>query len=459
MLMGYAMEKVVNPFDSNDFLVLPDNTFIAKMKNPVRLQDVRMQIMKSLENPIGTKSLSVIASEKTRCNPQAKAVIVVSDNTRPVPYKGEEGILMPIICTLMSSGFSTSSITVVIATGTHKAMSEGQIHEMIDEEVFSLGIKVVNHDSKDVDNLTKIGLTSRGTRVTVNSIYMQADLKILTGLVESHFMAGVSGGRKSVCPGIIGEESTYVFHGPEFMESDEARNMNLFGNPVHEESLEIAHLAGVDFIVNVTLDSDFHVTGVFSGDLDSAHLAAVEKLKESVCVKVPYMADVVITHAGYVGINHYQCAKCAVAALEIVKENGSLIILSNTTDRLDPVGNITYRVCLSLLHLIGVEKFSSLIKSPDWTFVPDQWEVQQWGKVLKRIPEENLFLYSPLFRKKDFEIIPGIDASALIHTCCDASYQKAIDSSLSIISKREGKAIEDLRIVYLEDGPYEVPFL
>lgn len=81
MLMGYAMEKVVNPFDSNDFLVLPDNTFIAKMKNPVRLQDVRMQIMKSLENPIGTKSLSVIASEKTRCNPQAKAVIVVSDNT------------------------------------------------------------------------------------------------------------------------------------------------------------------------------------------------------------------------------------------------------------------------------------------------------------------------------------------------------------------------------------------
>ena len=151
MLMGYAMEKVVNPFDSNDFLVLPDNTFIAKMKNPVRLQDVRMQIMKSLENPIGTKSLSVIASEKTRCNPQAKAVIVVSDNTRPVPYKGEEGILMPIICTLMSSGFSTSSITVVIATGTHKAMSEGQIHEMIDEEVFSLGIKVVNHDSKDVD--------------------------------------------------------------------------------------------------------------------------------------------------------------------------------------------------------------------------------------------------------------------------------------------------------------------
>ena len=416
--MGYAMEKVVNPFDSNDFLVLPDNTFIAKMKNPVRLQDVRMQIMKSLENPIGTKSLSVIASEKTRCNPQAKAVIVVSDNTRPVPYKGEEGILMPIICTLMSSGFSTSSITVVIATGTHKAMSEGQIHEMIDEEVFSLGIKVVNHDSKDVDNLTKIGLTSRGTRVTVNSIYMQADLKILTGLVESHFMAGVSGGRKSVCPGIIGEESTYVFHGPEFMESDEARNMNLFGNPVHEESMEIAHLAGVDFIVNVTLDSDF-----------------------------------------YVGINHYQCAKCAVAALEIVKENGSLIILSNTTDRLDPVGNITYRVCLSLLHLIGAEKFSSLIKSPDWTFIPDQWEVQQWVKVLKRIPEENLFLYSPLFRKKDFEIIPGIDASTLIPTCFDASFQKAIDSSLSIISKREGKAIEDLRIVYLEDGPYEVPFL
>ena len=171
------------------------------------------------------------------------------------------------------------------------------------------------------------------------------------------------------------------------------------------------------------------------------------------------MEDVVITHAGYVGINHYQCAKCAVSALEIVKENGSLIILSNTTDRLDSVGNITYRVCLSLLHLIGAEKFSSLIKSPDWTFIPDQWEVQQWVKVLKRIPEENLFLYSPLFRKKDFEIIPGIDASTLIPTCFDASFQKAIDSSLSIISKREGKAIEDLRIVYLEDGPYEVPFL
>ena len=300
------MISVPNPLSSRfTNLNLPDNTFIAHMSTPKRVENVEEELNKALNAPINSKSLFEIATDKKREKSNAKACIVVSDNTRPVPYKGEDGILIPVIDTLNKAGYQDSDITILVATGMHRAMGENELRAMIDERVFERGIKIVNHDADDKANLTFVGKTARGTDAFIDSLYMSSDLKILTGLVESHFMAGASGGRKSICPGLIGKESTYIFHGPELMADTMSRDLVIKGNPVHEESLAVAKLAGADFIVNVTLDHDFKITGIFAGELESAHLAAVEKIRESVETEIPAKADIVITHGGFVGINHY----------------------------------------------------------------------------------------------------------------------------------------------------------
>ena len=447
--------KVQNPLgkDYKD-IVLPDHTFVAHMKDPVVVENPREVIMASLKNPIASESLEVIAKAKKK--PGAKAVIVVSYNTRPVPYKGESGILLPIVQILMDCGYGASDITVLVATGMHRPMTEDELKNMIDAKVFELGIKVVNHEPKNKARLVTIGKTRRGTNVTIDSIYMEADLKIATGLVESHFMAGASGGRKSICPGVIGEESTFIFHGPELMGSPDSRDLLIEGNPVHEESLEIAKMAGVDFICNVTLDHSFKITGVFSGDLEKAHEKAVEKIRETVEVPVPQKADIVITHAGFVGINHYQVAKCGVASLGALKDGGYLISIADCTDKGHVIGSVNYRVTLTLLKLLGPEKFIQLLKSPDWVFLPEQWQVQMWARVFRVTSQDNYYFYAPQIDSSWFDSIPGNDVRKL--GCIDDEaydYNKAIELAISDIEKRTGKNRKDLTITFIKEGHYE----
>ena len=456
--------KVTNPLGKQyDDLILPDHTYTIKMQAPKALDGVREAILDSFENPIASKSLKAIAQEKLAKNPQAKAAIIVSDNTRPVPYKGDEGILLPILETLFSIGYDKSNITILIATGTHRAMSDKEIAKMIDERVINSGVAIVNHDCKDEKSLAYLGESSRGTRIMVNKLYVEADLKIATGLVESHFMAGASGGRKAVCPGLIGEHSTFVFHGVPLMADPASRDLNIEGNPVHEESLEVAKVVGVDFLVNVTLDHDFKVTGVFSGDLDKAHLAAVAKISETVRVPAPKAADVVITHGGFVGMNHYQCAKCAVASLGVLKKGGYLVIIADTTDEGNVVGGINYITTLALLKLQGAEGFLKTIGSPDWTFLPEQWQVQMWAKVFDRIEQDHMILYSPSLDDIWWPGLPGINGKQFLPKADQEnpgsdSFTKMISGAIAHIEKETKKKAEDLSIVYISDGPYVIPY-
>ena len=449
-----------NPFGpSFGDLQIPDNTFIAHMEGASPMANPGKAILESLSAPIASESLAKIAKGKKDAKKAAKAVIVVSDNTRPVPYKGEEGILMPVIDTLMDAGFKADEITVLIATGMHRPMAEGEIRSMLDSRVFDLGIKVVNHEPKNDARLSFLGMTKRGTKVMIDSVYTEADLKIATGLVESHFMAGASGGRKAICPGIIGEESTFIFHGPALMDDENSRDLVIEGNPVHEESLEVARMAGVDFIVNVTLDHSFHVTGVFSGDLEKAHLAAVEHIRKDVEVAIPAQADIVITHAGFVGINHYQAAKCGVASLGALKKDGYLITIANCTDQGNVIGSANYRTALALLHLDGPDKFNKLLRSPDWVFLPEQWQVQEWAKVFRRIPENHYYFFAPQIPHREFDLLPGIDIRTLGNEDEKDKnvYSRMVELAISDIEKRTGKKREDMKIIYIADGPYEIP--
>jgi nickel-dependent lactate racemase len=440
-------------------LHLPDRTDVYAMAAPAVLTNPGAAIREALDDSINSPGLDQLIREKLKTKPDFRTVIVVSDNTRPVPYRGESGILWPVVERLLRQGIAPQQISILVATGTHRAMTEAELKQMLEPAIFELGIAVFNHNCHDESNLVYLGATRRGSRIWINRRYMEADLKILTGLVESHFMAGVSGGRKSVCPGLIGEASTYVFHGAPMLASPFACDLNLEGNPCHEEALEVAKKAGADYIINVTLDRSFQLTGVFAGELEAAHLKAAERVKAYAAIPVEREYDIVITHAGFVGINHYQAAKAAVAAIPLLKAGGWLIEVAEHTDR-HPVGSPKYQTVLHLLKLMGSENFNRLLLSPDWSFIPEQWQVQMWAKVFAKIPMDHYIYYSPRLSERDFQMIPGLDGNLLLppqkrYAQTPNNVAALIEAALQHIRLKSDQI--DLAVAFLQDGPYGIP--
>jgi len=441
---------------------LPDNTEILSTEQPKPLSNPAFFIQKALIDSISCPSLDQIIKQKLKKTPQAKTVIVISDNTRPVPYKGKAGILWPILEKILSHNIPEERILILVATGTHRPLSEKELREMLDPRVFGHRIPIKNHNCRDKNNLAYLGETSRGSSVYINRDYMEADIKILTGLVETHFMAGASGGRKSICPGLIGEESIYIFHGAPMLASPKANDLIINDNPCHQEALEVAKKAGADYILNVTLDQDFKLTGVFAGDLEEAHKQAVKQIIKYVTIPLDKEYDIVVTHAGFVGINQYQTAKAAVVAIPALKPNGKLIMIANNNDK-DLIGSEKYKAVLHLLKIIGAKQFNHLILSPDWTFIPDQWQVQMWTRLFSKIPPENFIYYSPRLSFNDYKIIPGVDGNIFLPR--SERYKDNFKNAAQVIEKAVEAAIyelksagqEKIRIAYLADGPYGVP--
>ncbi|HEC04512.1 MAG TPA: nickel-dependent lactate racemase, partial [Phycisphaerales bacterium] len=383
------------------------------------------------------------------------AVVVVSDNTRPVPYGGPNGILAPIIETLKDN--SVGDITILVGCGTHRPMAEAELRDMLGDSAFQDGVEVINHVSTDETMLRSIGKTDRTPDVKVNRHYLDAQLKIATGLVEPHFMAGFSGGRKAICPGVCGRSVTYGLHSASILNEERSTNLVLDGNPCHAEALRIARMAGVDFIVNVTIDNNKKITGVFAGELEQAHMAAVEHLRSYATIPIKKRYDVVITQAGDVGVNHYQCVKAVFEASRVAKPDGKVILLGNLTDP-DPVGNPNYKDMLRLAIRLGADGYLERILSPDWTFVPDQWEVQMWAKAYRRLagPKE-IYICAPQIEDCPQDSLPETNVAAqnkrlpgeLNMDFARRITQKTIDQLIRSTGEKE--------TLVLPDGPYAVP--
>ena len=295
-------------------LELPDHVAVLEPARLPPLTSVSEAIAGALAEPIGTLPFTDLVRAKLASNPNMPVVIVVSDNTRPVPYTGPSGILWPLLEYLLQGGIDPDRITVLVASGTHRQLSEHELRSLLDPRVTASGAVVRCHDAFDPRGLVTVGRTSEGLEVKMDRGYVQAGLRILTGLVESHLMAGASGGRKSVCPGLVGVDSVRDFHGAAVLDHPSATDLVTSGNPCHALSLEIARLAPADFILNVTAHDDGAVTGVFAGDMERAHEAAVEHLRRSMSIPLDRKYDIIITHGGRVGVNHYQAAKAAAVA-------------------------------------------------------------------------------------------------------------------------------------------------
>ncbi|MEI7436223.1 MAG: nickel-dependent lactate racemase [bacterium] len=434
-------------------LELPDTADVLRLPDVRPLADPSGAIYAALATPLGAPPFSEVVRVCRARHADPVGVIVISDNTRPVPYRGADGILEPLLELLRAGGFRR--IKVLVATGTHRVMSTDELRAILTPAAFLTDVQIINHDCRDNASLCRIGSTQRGTEIWLNQHYLNADLKILTGLVEPHFMAGVSGGPKSVCPGLVGEKATTVFHGARMMADARAVSLQLENNPCQAEAMEVAVKAGVDFIVNVTISRDRQLTGVFAGALEQAHRAAAARVMTESVIPIRSEYDVVVTHAGFVGINHYQAAKAAVEGSRAVRPGGTLILAANNTD-LNPVGGPHYRRLLPMLTELGIDELERRMLADEWCFVPEQWELQMWGRALRKLGHPDRLIYcSPRLTGAAFHGLPGCDGGAGLaiggpeRDLAAAMVQRALDRAVAV---RPGA-----RVAVLVDGPYGIP--
>jgi len=407
---------------------IPDANLIGVLNLPQSppLPDPDAAIAHALSNPIGTQSLAILAQNRE------SAVIVICDITRPVPNKR---ILPPMLQTLEAAGIPPDKITILIATGTHRPNWGEELHALIGEEL-AARYPVVNHDSQNPEMHYDLGVSPNGVPIRLDKTYCDADLKLTVGLIEPHFMAGYSGGRKLVMPGVAAFSAIQRWHCPKFLEHPNATMGIVAGNPVHEETLAIVKTLPPDLICDVTLNAQNEITGVFAGDLEQAWLAGVAYAAQHVRVPCPEPADIVVTSSAGAPLDatYYQTVKGMVGALPIVKRGGSIIIASECKEG---IGSADFT--RAVLETTDLEDFVAYISQPD-VFVPEEWQVEELARAARHA---HIYCLSG-----------GIPAETLAQ--CFVTPIASIEEGIALALERHGA---NARIAVIPRGPYVIPHL
>jgi nickel-dependent lactate racemase len=300
---------------------LPDGFeyLVIGAKSAPALDDQTAAVERALDRPTGSAPLNELARGKH------SAAIAVCDITRPVP---NGVVLPPLLRRLEDAGVERSGITILIATGLHRPATPAEIREIVSPEI-AAAYRVENHDARQLQQHRYLGTTAAGTPAWIDERFVSADLRITVGFIEPHLMAGYSGGRKLVVPGLAAQETIKIIHSPRFMREPRAVEGSVGENPLHQELVGIAGMAGHQFMADVALARDRRIAGVFAGDPVRAHRRGVEFVSAAMLQNLPEPVDAVITTgAGYpLDLTYYQCIKGITAASHIVRDGGRILVV------------------------------------------------------------------------------------------------------------------------------------
>ena len=390
------------------------------------LADEQAAITAALRSPVGTSPLrELVRSDDT-------VAVVFSDLTRPMP---NDRVLPPLLDELNLAGVPDEQIVLINALGTHRPQTEAELTRMLGSEVVAW-YRIVQHDAWDDESLIEVGRNQAGRLVRVNRAYMEASVRILTGFIEPHFFAGFSGGPKAVLPGIADIEAILDNHGATMIAYPRAAWAVTDSNPIWEEMLAIAQSTAPTFLLNVALNRDREITGVFAGDLVAAHRVGVEFVRQTAMQPVPSPFDIVITsNSGYpLDLNLYQAVKGMSAAAQIVRPGGDIIVAAECWDGVPSHGE--YK---RLLWEAGSpEELLDKVMAPGFR-CHDQWEAQIQAQIQLKA---NVHVYADGLSGEELR-------RALVIPC------PSIEETLARLRHRN----PDATIAVLPDGPQTVPYL
>ncbi|HTO44804.1 MAG TPA: nickel-dependent lactate racemase [Burkholderiales bacterium] len=409
-------------------LELPDAvnaTVIRKPPMPI-LSDPIDSVQAALDRPAGSRPLVEEARDVR------SACILICDITRPVP----NGLLLPpLVRALLQGGLSPRNIRVLVATGLHRPNLDGELEELVGDSWVLRTVAVENHFARNDADHVLLGTTRAGTVVRLDRRFVEADLKIVTGLVEPHFMAGYSGGRKVIAPGVAHAETITTFHNARFMSDPRAENCVLEGNPLHREQLEIVRMLGRVLGVNVVIDEHRQLSFVNFGEVVESHLQAVEFIRGFAQVPVPRRFKTIVTSAaGYpLDKTYYQTVKGMVAPIDILESGGNLIVASECSEGM---GSAEYIDAQRRLVALGADDFYRDISRKTHADI-DEWQTQMQ---LKPMRMGGIHLYT----------------TGLTHADRTLTGVQMVDSVADALARCVQSA-GDPHVAIIPEGPYVVP--
>ncbi len=394
---------------------------VPRRMRPVANPEAELDI--ALVAPIASPSLEELARGKKR------PIIIISDSTRPTP---SGMIVEAALRSLSRAGIHEKSVRLVVATGLHRPSTEEELMERLGKGLLNR-LEVWNHDARDDSSLMCLGRTSRGTPLWLNKAVHESDLVIGDGYIEPHFFAGYTGGGKNILPGVSGFETIKANHGAAMIDHPKARAGVLEGNPIYEDIVEGANVGGLDFSVNVTLDSRKRVSGVFAGDFKEAHREGCRFLEGFVRVEAVEADIVVTTNGGYpLDRDLYQAVKGMTVGEAVVRKGGVIIVASECRDG---VGHPEFRELVERGET--PEEILEIIRTPGF-FQVDQWEAQVLARVLTRCDV--------------ICVTGGVEPSTL--ESMHLTHARTVDEAMNLAMGHVGR---DPEITVIPGGPSTIP--
>lgn len=423
VLMNYGRSGVTLDFPDEKRIRVIEKSGMPVLSDP----------QKAVNEALGTPVKAGILAEEAR--DKKSACILICDITRPVP---NGLILPPVIRQLISAGIPPEAITVLVATGLHRPNEGEELRELVGSDWVLETVNVVNHFAENDDDHIFIAKTKKETPVMLDRRFIEADLKIVTGLVEPHFMAGYSGGRKVIAPGIAHRDTITTFHNSRFMEDPRAVNCILDGNPLHQDQMEIVGMLGRILAVNTVIDDKRNLSFINYGEITESHTWAIEYMRRYAEITVDRQFQTVITSGGGYPLDktYYQTIKGLVGAMDLVKPGGNIVIFSECSEGM---GSAKFVAAQKRLVDLGPEGFlESIIDKP-------RADIDEWQTEMQLRPMRNatLHLFAPGLAEAD-------KSCTAIH--CAAKEQQAA----SFIQPFLDSAGDD-EVAVIPEGPYVIP--
>ena len=390
------------------------------------LRDEKEAVMAALDNPLGAEPLHAWLKTGSR------VCIAFTDITRATP---NHRLIPWLLEYLHRHRVEREQIILLNQTGTHRPNTQGELKQILTEGIVEK-YRVINHEPNNAAALVQVGTTQSGTPALLNRLFVTADVRIATGFIEPHLFAGFSGGVKNIVPGLAGQQTVMHNHGFRNLDDPHATFGVTGGNPLWEELREIALMAGPTFLLNVALNNDRSITGVFAGQLLESHAVGCDFVRKSAMKRVEAPYDVVITtNSGYpLDQNLYQGVKGMSAAARIVREGGTIILAAECREGL-PYGSPYER----LLHsAAGPDELLQILRQADQPMA-DQWQAQIQSLIQQRA---RVMLYSQM---QDEDV-----RAAHLIPCHN------IEGAVQDIVANKGS---DIRIAVLPQGPLTIPYL
>lgn len=389
------------------------------------LQNIADALAEALEHPIGTAPLRDLV------HPTDRVGIIVNDLTRATPNP----MLLEAIFKQLDF-IPAEQFRLLIALGTHRPMTPAELNAMLGADITSR-YTIVQNNAFDPATQVELGKSGQGHAIWLNRELMACDVKILTGFIEPHFFAGFSGAGKAIMPGMAGLETILGNHCAANIAHPQATWGQTWGNPIWEEVREIAHQADATFLLNVALNREKQITGIFAGDLDQAHASGVAFVRRTAMVAVDKPFDLVITtNSGYpLDLNLYQSVKGMSAASQIVRPGGAILMVSACWDGIPQHGHFKQLLEEAAYPADVIRRISQ----PGFA-MQDQWEAQVMAQILQKA---RVFLYSDHLSDQQIRAV-------LLEPC--RNILRTIEGWMAEFSGRP-------RICLLPEGPQTIPYL